>query len=723
MSERNKSAQNNVNILNPQEELSRTKHRIGLVFDGGGAKGAYQVGVWKALRETGLEQLVTDIAGTSVGGLNAALFVKGDLEEAEHIWTKEINSICISRIQMGVEKLIDDHLSNMSFFEQKKSDHKRPINCFITICNKSTTTDDEFLISPDGKDIIKCTSGRAEYFNMRFLSVEERSEALRNATMHKDILLATSALPVLCRSIKIGKNHFEDGGMVDNSPVYPLLEATQCDTIIVVHLDADAKNYKKKSLDGVSILEENGVCVLNIAPSQDAGHFFGMLDFDTQKAKWLMNLGYNDAKKAFETIVRTWAKESMLTESGEKAFTIIEHMSLEDKYRLYNECEFLVRGNYAKLHYISEEGFGKTILRVIMGGGAKAKKQILENSVALQEKMMQILVCLDDEMQNMKQGMHYLFYRSLTISDVLIAQHIESTAICELLNCLIDQAEYNGKFLATKYPEYKLHDMSDLKRNLDKIKAGINYRISVVNEMNRQALEIKQVQVEATAKRISEAKHIQVLRLTPKSVFSISFNGIEEFNNEGPTADSKFTRYNIVDNSVIKKHLDLENKDYSAIILPEGNKHPTIKTIRPAEYYMYLWFINTPISEKAGKFVCMMDYYHNNMYIYGFSVSDDGKSYSNLQATKDNKIADRHSAKTIYEKIIEILDIKSIEDYLFFRTFETTRTGKGHFESRLDCTDYMTLKKVDSEWEQALGANDGILFVDFVDRFIKKVYE
>ena len=56
----------------------------GLVLAGGGAKGSYQVGVYQALREVGWQpELIT---GTSVGALNGALFVMGDLAEAEQLW-------------------------------------------------------------------------------------------------------------------------------------------------------------------------------------------------------------------------------------------------------------------------------------------------------------------------------------------------------------------------------------------------------------------------------------------------------------------------------------------------------------------------------------------------------------------------------------------------------------------------------------------------------------
>ena len=47
---------------------------LGLVLSGGGAKGAYEVGVWQALEEAGIASNITAISGTSVGAINAALF-------------------------------------------------------------------------------------------------------------------------------------------------------------------------------------------------------------------------------------------------------------------------------------------------------------------------------------------------------------------------------------------------------------------------------------------------------------------------------------------------------------------------------------------------------------------------------------------------------------------------------------------------------------------------
>ena len=48
-----------------------TSRSYALALEGGGAKGAYQIGAWKALREAGVK--IDAVAGTSVGALNGKL--------------------------------------------------------------------------------------------------------------------------------------------------------------------------------------------------------------------------------------------------------------------------------------------------------------------------------------------------------------------------------------------------------------------------------------------------------------------------------------------------------------------------------------------------------------------------------------------------------------------------------------------------------------------------
>ena len=51
---------------------------FGLVLCGGGAKGAYQIGVWEYLKVRGLDGQIGAISGASVGALNMLLIAQGD---------------------------------------------------------------------------------------------------------------------------------------------------------------------------------------------------------------------------------------------------------------------------------------------------------------------------------------------------------------------------------------------------------------------------------------------------------------------------------------------------------------------------------------------------------------------------------------------------------------------------------------------------------------------
>lgn len=63
---------------------------IGLVLSGGGARGAYQIGVWKAMKKAHVAHQVKKVFGTSVGAINGAAFAQEDFELAEQLW-KELH--------------------------------------------------------------------------------------------------------------------------------------------------------------------------------------------------------------------------------------------------------------------------------------------------------------------------------------------------------------------------------------------------------------------------------------------------------------------------------------------------------------------------------------------------------------------------------------------------------------------------------------------------------
>ena len=66
--------------------------KTAVVLAGGGSRGAYQIGVWKAMRELHIDYQL--VAGTSVGALNGALMVQQEYDKALQVW--ELSLIHIS---------------------------------------------------------------------------------------------------------------------------------------------------------------------------------------------------------------------------------------------------------------------------------------------------------------------------------------------------------------------------------------------------------------------------------------------------------------------------------------------------------------------------------------------------------------------------------------------------------------------------------------------------
>ena len=83
-------------MMKNQQSLTLAEGGAGLVLSGGGAKGAYQVGVVKCLAKHGVR--LSAIAGTSVGALNGAVIATSpDLDSAtdrlEEIWRKRLSTM------------------------------------------------------------------------------------------------------------------------------------------------------------------------------------------------------------------------------------------------------------------------------------------------------------------------------------------------------------------------------------------------------------------------------------------------------------------------------------------------------------------------------------------------------------------------------------------------------------------------------------------------------
>lgn len=698
-------------------------YNIGLVFDGGGGKGAYQIGVWRALKETGLDKYVTEVAGTSVGGLNAALFVKGNYEEAEHIWAEEIAEIKVLELQSYVSKLIDKHLGDMRFFDNTD------INCYISAYNTSTTTDYKIYQYAGDNEIKIAQNGKMEYYNMKYLSEEKRESFVRENTIRKSVLLATSALPIICSAIKLkltGKDkkekNLQDGGLGDNSPVYPLFAAGKCGTVIVVHLDREWCAVDRSNFEDIHILE--------LIPSQDLGGFFsGTINFDKNHAAKLMEYGYYDAIKLFERMCNNRLMEQVESDIRKssaisydqfqqyKLKLKIKQLTPDEKYALFNECEFLLSNNYSSLDYLSEKGIGKTLLRLLFGGGRKAKKKIMENTQELLDKIEDISACLNGEMLDMKLRIKYHTH-------VLISQHMYFLRLLELLEDHDKHLAHIDNFLTEKYPDYPQWDKTRTEYKIEELRADINRGIAELNQQDSDDYDM----YKAEEKRIEEAESTRILRITPFKATVVTNKGTEVSNEPIKYAN---TFGLTVPPETVKEWLS--KKRCSVAVIPEymykfhggadkGAKPKGVTLITSADYFMYLWFLNTPKKERIGRCVCMLDMYSSTLYAYGYEVSADGMTYQKIGFNGKNHILSGNSNKYVREWLEKLFEGR-YNDTLFFRTFIGTTDNE--LKKRLGDNNVFKnkIRPVNPyRWEKILVDNDGEELVTFVHNHIRNIY-
>ncbi|TCK90571.1 NTE family protein [Natranaerovirga hydrolytica] len=253
----------------------------GLVLEGGGARGAYQIGAWKALRELGVN--IIGVVGTSVGALNGALIAMDSFEEAVDLW----EHVTYSQI-MDVNDSIIDKLKQMDL----------KINDYPIILKdiKKLVMDGGVDISPLKKliaqflDEEKIRSSAID-FGLVTVSLSELKplevflEQIPQGEL-LDFLIASSYLPVFKKE-KIRGKWYLDGGFHNKAPTNMLIEKGYKD-IIIVRIYGPGIERKIKDDETVDIIE--------IYSDEDLG---GLLEFDTHRCKYNIQLGYYDALRVF----------------------------------------------------------------------------------------------------------------------------------------------------------------------------------------------------------------------------------------------------------------------------------------------------------------------------------------------------------------------------------------------------------------------------------------
>lgn len=254
--------------------------KYSLVLEGGGAKGAYQIGVVKALREAGFEFDV--ITGTSIGAINAAYLAQGKFDEAYKLW-KTLSFSEIFDIDGGhIENAMNAKLSldTIKYLSKKLGQ---------TIKEKGidTTKMRKIMESTINEEELRKSDIRFGLVTVCLSDVKPQELFIEDIPEGKliDYLMATSNLPVFQRA-RIDDKSYLDGGAWDACPIN-MLEKSGYNNIIAIRVfkkTSRIRNYR-------DIIKRRNADIYMIQPFDTLP---SILNFDSKNLNYLLKLGYYD---------------------------------------------------------------------------------------------------------------------------------------------------------------------------------------------------------------------------------------------------------------------------------------------------------------------------------------------------------------------------------------------------------------------------------------------
>jgi len=261
--------------MNPVIDLTK---EYGIVLEGGGARGAYQIGVWKALQEAGVK--IKGIAGTSVGALNGALMCMGDLKNAEDVW----NTITYSRVMKVDDNVMESLFSGEIGFRKALSEAA------------GVLTEGGVDITPLKELIAGHVDGSAIQASpidlyVQTFSVNEMKEIdvdMKHVEeeLIPDFLLASAYLFPIFKNEKLHGKTYIDGGAINNVPLDSLIRRGYQD-IITIRIFGPGREKR------VKIPEETNI--ISIEPRVKLGN---IIEFTSRKSQRNIKIGYYDGLRA-----------------------------------------------------------------------------------------------------------------------------------------------------------------------------------------------------------------------------------------------------------------------------------------------------------------------------------------------------------------------------------------------------------------------------------------
>lgn len=292
-----------------------------LVLSGGGAKGAYQMGVWKALKKLKIKFDI--VTGTSIGAINGMLYVQNNYYKCLNLWNNIDFDVLFDDFKIEENKAILDNYINKIL--SGGIDTTKMKNILYQIYNPK-----------------KLYNSKIKYgivtYNLSDNKVLYATKANTNPKKLKEYILASATCFPIFKPTKIGTDNYIDGGYYDNMPINLAIDMGATEVIAV---DLEAIGVTKK------VKNEN----INIKYIRPTSKLDSLLMFENKKVKRMIKLGYNDTMKFYNKLdgnVYTFKKNTI-----NKVYNLYGNL-INEKLKKYKLDEINIKQLEETIEYILE---------------------------------------------------------------------------------------------------------------------------------------------------------------------------------------------------------------------------------------------------------------------------------------------------------------------------------------------------------------------------------
>lgn len=271
--------------------------KYGLVLEGGGAKGSYHIGAYRALTECGFK--FDAVVGTSIGAINGAFIACGEVDKCEYIWrNKNLGDFSENEGGFVMPHITDD----MDLLTKIKELGKVMFKGTIPL-----TPLKELVYGTLEEEKIR--NSKTKYGLVTVNVTDKKGEEVFTEDIKEgellDYIIGSSYLPFFKMETLHGK-YYLDGGFYNNIP-YEMVQKLHLTPVIIRVNPKDYHNYS---------FPENAIV---IGPKQKLNK---TLNFSTKVAENLIKLGYFDALKVINNLLGDEYYFNKITEK--KALQIFE---------------------------------------------------------------------------------------------------------------------------------------------------------------------------------------------------------------------------------------------------------------------------------------------------------------------------------------------------------------------------------------------------------------